>query len=66
MKVICPKCLADEIVRLDVCDGDTLTCGGCDEEFSVADLRRLVDSWAKLLPWLESHPARTEETAAVT
>ncbi|HYH64780.1 MAG TPA: hypothetical protein VD866_08820 [Urbifossiella sp.] len=64
MNVICPKCLKDETVTVDVNDGDTLHCNGCDEEFTVGDVRGLVDSWAKVLPWLEAHPARTTEPAA--
>jgi hypothetical protein len=57
MNVVCPVCMKDETVRLDVADGDTLTCCGCDAEFTVTDVRALVDGWAKLLPWLEAHPA---------
>lgn len=64
MNAICPKCLADETIRVDVNDGDTLTCAGCDEEFTVSDLETLFESWATLLPWLKSHPARTAEAAA--
>jgi hypothetical protein len=26
-------------------------------------VRLLVDGWAKLLPWLEAHPARKEDAA---
>lgn len=36
MELTCPKCLANETIRLDLCDGDTLACGGCDEEYVVA------------------------------
>lgn len=62
---MCPKCMRpDATVRLNVNDGDTLTCFECDEEFTVSDVRTLVDSWAKLLPWLESHPARAESVVA--
>ncbi len=67
MNVICPKCLdPDAVVRLDVSDGDALTCGGCEEEYSATAVREMVDSWAKVLPWIEAHPARTEATATTT
>jgi hypothetical protein len=67
VNVICPKCLdPDAVVRLNVADGDTLTCGGCEEEYSAARVREMVASWAKVLPWIEAHPARTEAAAATT
>lgn len=66
MNVICPKCLEEAAVTLDLNDGDTLHCPECDEEYTVAAVRGLVDSWAKLLPWLEAHPARTSTPDAVT
>jgi hypothetical protein len=60
MNAICPRCLdAAAEVTLNVADGATLTCASCNEEFTVSDVRALVDGWAKLLPWLEAHPART-------
>ena len=63
LPVICPKCLdGDAAVRLDLNDGDTLTCAGCEEEYSLDAVRELVAGWAKLLPWLDAHPAR--QTAA--
>lgn len=65
MNLICPKCLCEEVIRLDLCDGDTLTCGGCDAEYSAGDVRAMVDGWVKLLPWIEAHPARTETAATV-
>lgn len=65
MNVICPRCMKEETVTVDVADGDTLHCNGCDEEFTVADVRAVVEGWSKLLPWLEAHPARVEQPAAV-
>lgn len=58
MDLICPKCLEAETIRLDICDGDTLTCAGCDEEYSLDAVQQLVEGWLKVLPWLLSHPAR--------
>lgn len=58
MDVTCPKCLCEAAVTLDVTDGDTLTCPDCSESYTVADIEALVEGWAKLLPWIKSHPAR--------
>lgn len=58
MELTCPKCLSNEVIRLDLTDGDTLTCSGCDEEYSLADVEAVVASWSKMLPWLRCHPAR--------
>lgn len=66
MKVICPKCLEEAAVSLDLTDGDTLACPECDETYSAATVRELVDGWAKLLPWIEAHPARQEQPEEVT
>jgi hypothetical protein len=64
VNLICPKCLNEETVRLNLDDGDTLTCTGCDEEYTVGDVAALVASWAPLLKWLQSHPARQSAAAA--
>jgi hypothetical protein len=63
LNVFCPRCLAEETQRLDLDDGNTITCTGCEETYTVEDVRLLVDGWAKLLPWLEAHPARKEDAA---
>jgi hypothetical protein len=66
VEAFCLKCLAsDATVTLDLTDGDTLYCRSCDEEFTVADVEAAVSSWAKLLPWLRQHPARTPVCEAV-
>lgn len=64
MNLTCPKCLSEAVIRLDVGDGETLTCDHCEESYTTAEIRAVVDGWSKLLPWLESHPARTEAAAA--
>lgn len=63
MSLICPRCLEEQCVKLDLADGDTLTCPGCDEEYSLATVEALVEGWAKILPWLKQHPARHEQPA---
>lgn len=61
MPVTCPKCLSEAAVSLDLDDGDTLRCPECDETYSVAEVEAVVASWARLLPWLKAHPARSPE-----
>jgi hypothetical protein len=58
MKTICPKCMEESAICVDLADGDTLTCAECDEEYSLGAVIDLVESWGRLLPWLRSHPAR--------
>ena len=59
-KTLCPRCMCEETIQLNLDDGDTMTCGGCSEEFTVDDLESLIESWAALLPWLRQHPARQQ------
>ena len=63
MNLICPSCLKHAVIRLDICDGDTLTCAECDAEFSLTDVADMVASWKAILPWLCAHPARVEASA---
>lgn len=65
MTVTCPKCLCEARVALDVTDGDTLRCPECEEEYAVADVEAVVASWARLLPWIRSHPARADRPEGV-
>jgi hypothetical protein len=63
MNVICPRCLADAAVTVDVDDGSTLRCPDCGEDYSVDDVAAIVESWGRLLPWLKAHPARVAAAA---
>lgn len=58
LKVTCLKCGEEGTSLLNLSDGDTITCSECDAEFTVVDIKDIVGTWAKLLPWIESHPAR--------
>jgi hypothetical protein len=67
MNAICLKCLdPDAVLKLDLADGNTISCESCNEEFSVIDVRRVLDGWAKLLPWLEANPVRHAPAPVVT
>jgi len=67
--LICPKCMAiDATVRLDLDDGETLTCDSCVEMFSLADVREMIDgitrAWAVMAAWVETCPARAKAVGA--
>jgi len=62
--LVCPKCGEAATVRVDVLGGDSCRCDGCEEEYTIADVRALVASWGPLLAWLDSHPAKTMPAAA--
>lgn len=64
--VVCPKCMAEASITLDVNDGDTLRCLDCEEEYSLSDVEAVVESWARLLPWLKAHPATDLDVAQKT
>jgi hypothetical protein len=61
MFLVCPKCTVKGVIRLDLDDGDTLTCMECDEGFSFNDVKAMIASWGPIIPWLDSHPARGAE-----
>jgi hypothetical protein len=58
--MICPRCMERTTCRVDVTDGNSITCDSCAEGFTAQDLAELVESWAKVLPWLAAHPARQQ------
>lgn len=64
MPVICPRCLNETSVTVDVNDGELLHCPGCDEGYTVTEVLDLIESWQALIPWLKSHPAKQPEQLA--
>lgn len=64
MSVVCPKCLSESQVAVNVEDGESLYCPECEENYTVTEVRELLDSWKAILPWLEAHPARAEAALA--
>lgn len=50
--LICPRCLSQSDMRLDIADGETLTCPTCDEPSRVPDIEALIECWSVVLPWL--------------
>lgn len=61
MTTICPRCGEDVCIRLDLHDGDQLTCTGCESEYTVSQVREMVEAWGPLLAWLDAHPARQQQ-----
>lgn len=56
--VVCPFCNdADAVVALDVNDVRSLTCQGCNEEFSVeqavSKAREALTRWESLARWID-------------
>ena len=64
MNLTCPRCMKDEIVRVDINDGNTLTCAGCDETYTLDEVRDMIDQWQEIMPWLMAHPDRKQELAS--
>lgn len=58
MNVVCPNCLSESKIAVDVADGDSLFCLECEENYTVSEVIECIESWAAVLPWLKSHPAR--------
>lgn len=55
--LICPKCLAESCLKIDIADGDTITCPECEDEYSYTDVRAVVESWGPVVAkWLAAHP----------
>ena len=42
----CIKCGSNEnVIKLDLDDGDTLTCTGCEEDYSIEEVREHCTAW---------------------
>jgi hypothetical protein len=52
----CLKCGATDAVRVSVADTRTLSCGECNEDFTVDEARAILESWASVLTWIEAAP----------
>ena len=57
----CPLCGEQEcVMRLDLDDLEHLTCGSCEESFTLDDVRAWVARWSRVLDWVDAAPARQE------
>lgn len=43
-------------IGVDIGTGD-ITCHGCEESYSAADVRAFMAGWGEVLTWIEAHPA---------
>lgn len=65
MNVVCPKCLSESAVSVDVADGESLHCPECSEDYNLSEVIDVIESWSRVLPWLKSHPARQQAPQCV-
>lgn len=65
METICPRCGEDCRINVALDDG-SLTCTGCDAEYTVDDVRAVIAAWGPLLGWLDAHPARARQPEPAT
>jgi hypothetical protein len=56
MTLHCILCGADAAIKLDLADGETLTCPECGDDFAIADVQERVDQWSKALKWIATMP----------
>ena len=63
MKTICPQCMENAVITVDLDTGSDLLCTDCDAEYKLDDVRVMIASWGPLLVWLDAHPARTAPPA---
>lgn len=53
----CPRCgQAEASVTLYLADLDTLECGDCGEEFTLDEVRALVERWGRIIAWIDQAP----------
>jgi hypothetical protein len=62
MDIPCIKCGATDSVMVSIDTGEDFHCSGCDETYTLDDVKLLLGVWSKILPWLEDHPARKEKS----
>lgn len=58
VKICCPACMdSDATVTVDLRTGQNFVCSDCNAEFTLENIQDVIQSWSKILPWLNSHPA---------
>ncbi len=55
----CLKCGQEAVIRIDLDDLSTFTCCECDEEFTRANVERVLGQWAQVLTWIDTAPSAT-------
>lgn len=49
----CIRCGQSKSVALYLSDLESVACTGCNEDFMISDVRKLVASWAEVLKWID-------------
>jgi hypothetical protein len=57
--LVCLKCGQEATIRLDLDDVAHFTCGECDESWDIAAVKAHLDSWCRVLRWLETARVRS-------
>jgi uncharacterized protein (DUF983 family) len=55
----CPRC-GEEGVRVGLWDVNDLHCSECDGDFTLEDVRALVEGWGPVIRWLDTAPVMEE------
>ena len=60
----CPKCSEAASIQMDLDNMDVLTCRSCEDEFSLADVREMIDQaqrWQRVLAFIDTAPVAEGE-----
>ena len=52
----CVLCGEEAEIRLNLTDGETLSCPACGEDFAVSDVEERLEEWHKALAWIKTFP----------
>jgi hypothetical protein len=52
----CPKCGEAGYVTVHLYDLQTFECQECGDEFTIEEIRGLVESWTRVLAWIDAVP----------
>jgi uncharacterized protein (DUF983 family) len=56
MEIRCINC-SERNVFVDI-ETANMRCYECDHEFTVHDVKALIDAWNLVIPWLLAHPSK--------
>ena len=48
----CPGCCAEATCSLNLEDLDTITCGDCNEEFTIEEITKIIGKWGPVVAWI--------------
>jgi hypothetical protein len=54
--ILCPCCLQENTVTLDLDSLDKVRCTSCDKEISISEIENLVGVWGRVLRWIKMAP----------